>query len=329
MSSPWKPTQAQLGKFADYASITMRNRVIPIPGLAGPIPIKDTHVDDKPTIGTTGIPGFSEQGSPEEWDLAVGEIYGYRWWKFTIPARLAGYLDAPEEFSLSERHPHLAGANAGIWKTGRNEAVCDAFAGGFLFSPKIIHEPPEIRVDCGCGYWAYFDKNLSIGAHFISLSGRTPRLTDANLAFVRPDTTPVLVDIPVFGVVKGTGRVIIGDKGFRSQYAEIVGLCLPYAAQQQLGWWIKQSYTVIPPAPYTGMTRGPEAQRAFDAMTGRDGKPKLETRMEGCQPFVQSARISTVEAMLSEAYPSARIFTEQDTLTGYFPPDKNYANLPG
>lgn len=281
-----------------------------------------TPVDDKPKIGTTGIPGFSEQGSPEEWDLAVGEIYGYRWWKLMIPARLAGYLDAPEEYSLSEQHQHLVGANNGNWKAGRNEAVCDAFNRGEFTR---CHEPPEIRVDCGCGYWAYFDKNLSVGAHFSSLNRPTPKLADEYLF----STAPAFVEIPVFGVVKGTGRVIIGDKGFRSQYAEIFGLCLPYVAQQQLGWWIKQNFTVIPPAPYMGMTRGPEAQTVFNALTGRDGQPKLEIRMEGCQPFVQGSRIATVEAMLSEAYPGARIFSDQDTLTGYFPPDSNYANLPG
>lgn len=244
-------------------------------------------------ITSSGMAGFSESGAPREWDLAVGEIYGYRWWQIKVPAELAGFTGYGEDFRFTENP--LTGANNQRWKPGRNEAVCtNAYSKLPTWSDLLAgtdpceHEPPEIRTACGCGFWAYFDKDLNVDSVISGLTGDNPQ---------RSGTT---VRLPVFGVIRGTGRVIIGTKGFRSQYAEIVGLCVSDRAKSQLRWWL------VPALEETwfGSSGAAVIRQASDSE--------------------RLGRIAAIEAVLSVSYPGARIFCDQEALAKYFPPDKNY-----
>jgi hypothetical protein len=57
---------------------------------------------------------------------------------------------------------------------------------------------------CGCGFWAYWDSELSVGA----LLGKIAQ-------------TPFVI-----GVMEGHGSVLIGEKGFRSEYAKLLGVAV-------------------------------------------------------------------------------------------------------
>lgn len=272
----------------------------------------------KPKVPYSGMAGFSESGAPEDWDMAVGEVYGYRWWKLTVPASVCGFQDSQATHgTLTSKG--LVGANDQLWQPGKNEAVCtanryitktwDALIDGTEVPDK--HLPPETRWACGCGFWAYFDKNLDVAYHFNSLRGDIP---------CRSYQGPA--ELAVFGVVKGTGRVIIGEKGFRSQYAEILGLALPPVVHKQLGYWLVA-------ADYSyhrdddefiigGGGGGGGVYRAF----GRDDYWRVEHHASDSE---RKARLATVEAFLVDGYPAAKIFSDVESLVKYFPPDVNYS----
>lgn len=249
----------------------------------------------------SGMPGYSERGTPDTWDTAMGEVYGYRWWYLTLPPEAVGYIDcSPRSLTADRMNGVLYGANNQRWEDGRIEARCTKtsnFVRSFTMDRQhIIHEPPETRGDgCGCGFWAYFNKDLQLNSVIPAVAGDIPQLYSFAAA------------IPVFGVVKGTGRVIIGENGFRSQYAQIMGLCLPQRALNQLGWWITQ--------------REDQAPWWFGDL--RDHEPGPEKEQCGLQEH--STRISEIEGILATYYSSAKLFSSQQLLTRYFPPDKNYA----
>ena len=279
---------------------------------------------DKPKIPVSGMYGFSEEGTPQDWDLAIGEVYGYRWWKLLVPAKFAGYVEAPEK-TLKPETARLIGANGCLWEPGVLEARCtvthnsapswaDLLVG--LQEP-FKHEPPEIREACGCGFWAYFDQFLPVTSHFSSLGAGKPYRTHGDM-----------VEIPVFGVIKGSGRVIIGEKGFRCQYAEIVGLCLPETAVTQLGWWIREAQ--LGGGRELNSVRNTTFYRA--AMGGSGwydsenpyGNSSVTETTEASRDEVLT-RVSFVEGLLSMVYPGAKIMSDRNALRAYFPPDKNYS----
>lgn len=255
--------------------------------------------------------GFSEKGEPREWDMAVGEVYGYRWWKLQVPAFLAGYADySAAKFDL--REAPLIGANACGWFPGKREAVCTRYNPGTPSWEDLledrqpwVHEPPEIREACGCGFWAYFDKALNVDTVIGGFTGAQASVSGDN------------VWLPIFGVIRGTGRVIIGTKGFRSQYAEILGLCVSDRAKEHLRWNVKTEL-VRRRSPDWALSQamlGDSSHDEYDSMQVTRQAPDEE----------RLRRVATVEAMLSVAYPGARVFCDQEALCKYFPPDANYA----
>ncbi len=272
-------------------------------------------------IPVSGMSGFSEKGQPQDWDLAIGEVYGYRWWKIQIPARFAGYLEAPEK-TVGPNTVRLIGANNQPWGAGVQEAKCTST---FRAAPSwtdlldgraeaITHEPPEIREACGCGFWAYFDQFLPVTTHFGDLGGGKPYRTYGDM-----------VEIPVFGVVKGSGRTIIGEKGFRCQYAEIVGLALPEIAQTQLSW-NTTDWQIADTA------RNQVRNTTFyNAVMGGPGWYETDGRTATPQHTIPAprdevmGRVAFVEGLLSTVYPDAKIMSDDTALRAYFPPDRNYS----
>jgi len=270
-------------------------------------------------IRSSGMQGFSEEGIPAEWDMAIGEVYGYRWWKLTVPASLCGW----EEAAGGPISGRLTGANNQSWGSGRQEAECtssapypgwdDLLAG----RPPLRHEPPEYRKPCGCGFWAYFDPMLQVDAVLGGMSGQIP---------VRHRGE---AQIPVFGVVRGTGRVIIGEKGFRSQYAEIVGLCVADAAKDMLKWTFSTIGRYSEPSrPDDRMSVLRSALRGSMWGTPYASGGRVSNGTEYVAPAGEATRLfrfATVETILAESYPGAKIFCDQDDMVKYFPPDSNYA----
>jgi hypothetical protein len=243
--------------------------------------------DKKKPVLFSGLPGYSERGAPDDWDMSLGEVFGYRWWYLPLPPDLAGYRNSSfiyeGQVSPGPGSDNLYGANNQAWMDGRMEAKCTSHRYSSVMARSgIKHEPPETREACGCGFWAYFNKDLQVGDVLSASFGKDI-----------PNMNSYGASIPVFGVIKGTGRVIIGEKGFRSQYAEIMGLCIPPAAVTQLSWWLHRDLYGI--------------------------------QKEKCSANEHQMRLSEVETMLSRVYPSARVFTHRDVLTSYFPPDSNYA----
>jgi hypothetical protein len=199
-----------------------------------------------------------------------------------------GPLDLPDE-----KIQPLIGAYGGNWLDGVNEAKCT----------KNGHEPPEVRWACGCGFWAYFDENLAVS----SVLGGWNSVSDGT------------VGICVLGCVEGTGRVIVGEKGFRSQYAKIVGLTVGQAAIPDLMWWKSveyahdaygNSYTVLPGSTGAGMS---------DFLRNGSGSPYQVQ----CSDDEIYNRLARIEDMLGRKYPSARIVSSEDTLRKLMPPDRS------
>jgi hypothetical protein len=129
---------------------------------------------------STGNPGFTEAGVPDEYDTAFGSVIGYRTWKAT-PRRKGNYL--------------LVGAYGKTWSPANTP--------GYRYTAYCEHRscrnvPNEDN--CGCGFWAYWEPSQLMHAG------------------------PAGVNHSVVGAIEGSGKVILGEKGFRSQHAVIRGL---------------------------------------------------------------------------------------------------------
>lgn len=287
-----------------------------------------------PKILSSGMAGFSEVGMPEDWDLAVGEIYGYRFWRMRLPACLAGFALSPP-MSPGYYDEGLEGANNYRWQPGRQEATCTNMPTGLaqltqvsyrgpqpsfyeILEHPVVHEPPETRIACGCGFWGYFDPEINLCTHFTHMSGLTPRKSGD------------YVTVGVFGVIKGSGRVIVGEKGFRSQYAEIAGLCLTGEAKRQFAWDRLYDYhydaiyshnltggvglsSRVYSHDVTGIARAAEQDIAAARLTKLADIPEV------------IGRLLVVEGVLGTRYPGVKIFSSEEDLVRHFPPDTSYA----
>lgn len=278
-------------------------------------------------ITSTGMNGFSESGSPGEWDMAIGEVYGYRWWKLSVPAQLAGWNDPLSAYRehVTQARP-LMGANNHFWSPGKQEAGCTASNSYpswnhlLLGQQPLVHEPPEVREPCGCGFWAYFDPMLEVENVLGGFNGQVPTRSGNS------------VYLPVFGVVKGTGRVIIGEKGFRSQYAEITGLCVSDSAKNFLKWnFIKERGIRTDDRDYylRNALRGMYASSgsAWNVGSGYSLYSYDSRTPENVEQAPEEERLyryAAVEHLLSEAYPGVKVFCDQADMVKYFPPDPNY-----
>ncbi len=261
-------------------------------------------------IKTNGAPGFSESGPPDDWDFGIGSVRGYRWWSWQVPASLAGCLKVDDDTARP-----LLGANNMHWGPGRQEATCGAYGAVAFQTDQSPHEPPEYHYPCGCGFWGYWDVNVPFKDHFSVTTFYAPAeqysvfpryyLSGKGLYSAR---------IPVLGSVKATGRLIIGEKGFRSQYAEIESLCIPPEAASLLGWWT----TITNVKDVKGYLTVTDMLRGKDTYSGNQS-------VQASADEVQF-RLATLESMLSKLYPDAYVASSKDAMTSMFPPDKSYAS---
>jgi hypothetical protein len=143
---------------------------------------------------------FGDQG---EYPLALGSVYGVRWWSLDRTGLLRGVKAVwlPEE--------NVADCINGSMMSPTARSFRDwARGAGPSELPRELHQdglPPvhETPVEqCTCGFYAFWEAEPPpVGGHF-----------------------------PVAGVVEGYGRTVIGNRGFRCQRARIVALHVPLAA---------------------------------------------------------------------------------------------------
>jgi hypothetical protein len=123
--------------------------------------------------------------------MAIGMIKGFRKWSILLPK-----MDGVEPEVLKGSYgknflDHEAGAD------GRRKATCHQSGSK--------HPPEEVPADngCGCGWWAYWAPEEAQKHGGNGGAGA--------------------IDVTIG--VEGTGRVVIGQKGFRSQYVKVTGIC--------------------------------------------------------------------------------------------------------
>lgn len=271
--------------------------------------------DDNTTWTSTGMHGYSERGIPEEWDFGFGSVTGYRWWWWHIPPKLAGFQDK-EWVEGKDSFSYLIGAYRGEWEPGRIEAKCEAARSSWSpvfglpdLDGKFEHVPPANG--CGCGFWGYFDPELTMSQILGSYRG-LPKITrDSYLGSIPT------VKIPILGAIEGTGRVVIGEKGFRSQYAQLKAVCIPHEARETLSYWAATSMD-------TGVSYGDDFygnRYSPGAGTMRDGSVEYRSASEG----EVMSRLTDAEEVLQEMYPDIKVCPDKNSMMKQFPRDRYYA----
>jgi hypothetical protein len=267
--------------------------------------------------------GFSEQGDIPNWDFSFGSVTGYRWWWWHVPPKFAGYLD-DEWVTGGDTYSYLIGANRGEWTPGKIEAECRR-SGYAAFGTSVDasglnvdHRSPE--PNCGCGFWAYFRQDLSM--RDVLYQYPSPVIT--NEPYIGNVPT---VKVPVLGVVEGSGRVIIGEKGFRSQYAQLRAVCLPEEAILAIKYWARKSdiqeYAYFTEDDFASNDRFRDAIRRGDQYLGGQVVGGYSLRDASDSEIL--TRLSVAEEVLNELYPGVKVCPDRASMMKQFPKDENYA----
>jgi hypothetical protein len=141
-------------------------------------------------VSTTGMRGFQESPEPQDWDMAIGMVKGFRKWHILLP-------------TADEPSPILKGSYGKDFL--EHDMLEDGRRLGTCHNGSATHPPEEVPADngCGCGWWAYWSPQE---AKKHTSGGDSDRSVAVTIA------------------VEGSGRVVIGQKGFRSQYLRIAGI---------------------------------------------------------------------------------------------------------
>jgi hypothetical protein len=141
-------------------------------------------------------------GDKGDFPLALGAVYGVRWWSLDRSGWLKGiYATWQPEINEArcekptEQSP--TGASFRAWARGAGPAVLPGELS--VSEPEPCHEAPD--ENCACGFYAFWE----------------------------PEPAPVRAQFPVAGVIEGTGRTLIGSRGFRCARARILALHIPVA----------------------------------------------------------------------------------------------------
>lgn len=133
----------------------------------------------------------TESNEPQ---LVAGSMLGFRTWTFDLISewdkRYSLSQHKPMQFSFPARRPFLASPTYGfLWKSKKVQAVCGGVS-------RNVHLAPH--PSCSCGIYAM----------------KTPLLIPTNY----------LSGSQVIGLIKATGKIVDGEKGFRAEKVEIVAL---------------------------------------------------------------------------------------------------------
>jgi hypothetical protein len=147
-------------------------------------------------MARNGVNGFEGAG---ELSFATGSVTGIRAWSLNLRGLQVAKLpftDVSAAHSQWRERALLRGSFGWSWPGASVEATCKwsplSLETGEL--SRTEHRVPEAA--CACGFWAYWDRGA-----------------------VPANTT-------VTGVIEGFGKTLIGTRGFRSQRARLLGLCL-------------------------------------------------------------------------------------------------------
>jgi hypothetical protein len=223
-----------------------------------------------PRPGRSGIDGFDgvrqEEFRQEEAGLAMGSVRGLRQWRFPVKAALQSALLGNHVPAVSalipplNAPPLLVGVQGRPWKPGINEAEC------------LNHEDhaPPVEFDaargvqCGCGHWGYW-----------GMAGQS-----------------WIDDHRVMGIIEGTGRVLIGEKGFRCQRARIIALMPAFT---------------IEPHVSADWDYGYPRQSAPDPLLAEAARLRRDKELTQARDRAH-AWMGVIMEALGELYPEARIF---------------------
>ncbi len=251
-------------------------------GSAGAWPLTSNRFAvSSPRASRAGMAGFGER----DFAFAAGSVRGIRSWSIPQPPlhqnpRTAGW---PESAII-----RLRGLTGCEWGPGVQEAVCNNDS---------RHQPPvewdeKSASACGCGYWAYWDIQ---GGSMSSSPG---------------------LSLAIAGIIEGTGRVIIGERGFRSQLSRIIALAPAFSIQARQG-----GYSDGGPGPYGNDPYGNDPY-GNDPYGNRYGRLAPGTREEA----QQNARRELEEAQQNAG---AWMGIIRDTLQALYPDAKIYATVTG
>jgi hypothetical protein len=204
-----------------------------------------------------GLDGFNGQ-LRQDFDLAIGTVTGYRWWRLPAPDFSQDPLDADQHWPADR----LTGQCGWVYPAGVSEAIC--------LNQQSHNVPtdydPHTGLVCGCGFWAYWQPQ----DYHVQRGG-----------------------LPIFGVIEGFGRTLIGTAGFRSQKARVVAL-IP-------------SLRLVPESTYSGW---------YDPLAGRPGDQIDDARIE--------TWMAVLETRLEQLYPGVRVFSTLSALRAAYPPTPGY-----
>jgi hypothetical protein len=154
----------------------------------GGIVAADSTPEKVPEV-SSGLPGFSHA------EFVPGTVRGFRWWNVDAPPlHLSPFSDRGQAWM-----PRYLHGQRDTWAPGENIAECKPDVFSVTRHPGV---PAPVR-RCACGFWAYW----TVRKHDLGSHGDTK--------------------LPVFGVVEGSGKVLIGPEGFRAAKAKIIALYLP------------------------------------------------------------------------------------------------------
>jgi hypothetical protein len=137
-------------------------------------------------------------------ELMVGAVYGYRWWR----------LGPSGELFSPWRGPYA-------WERGLNEAQCllnKRLLGGWRAGPsrwfghtERVHDTPIPARECHCGFYGLWGIPIAAPGVIPMLWEIDPSTSGAGHGFI-------------FGVVQGSGRLLLGTDGFRARWAQPVAV---------------------------------------------------------------------------------------------------------
>jgi hypothetical protein len=188
-------------------------------------------------VARDGVAGFESR------ELVASWFTGFRSWQVADP-------ENPVLESVSHSFAWRDGVNESSCDTNRRRLTCRIEAGVPFRDRTHDHgmrcyerdDCDGVRLDCGCGFWAYATTTQWYGG------GQGPRSPGRDRGVV-------------LGMIHGFGRMVIGTKGFRAERAVIAGLVMPPV----FGAW--SPYAYIMPRASRADARRQEAQYAAVART--------------------------------------------------------------
>jgi hypothetical protein len=103
---------------------------------------------------------------------------------------------------------------------GVNHAECRSL--DFLFRVVAVRKHPVASLNCGCGYYAYFDGSNDYRMYLVLEE------------FLHPGHIAGFT-----GIIEGTGVVTFGSRGFRASKAELVALVAPSGGRIDRPRWAR------------------------------------------------------------------------------------------